>query len=391
MGRRVLQVAVCGAGPAGLSAAMLLRRLGHHVSLFDQFVEPRAVGSGLILQPTGLAVLDALGLGQRMRQLGQRIDRLAGRLCGTGRLVLDIRYDSLGEDRGYAVHRAALFNVLSEGLAAEGGAIIPESRITGLDGRSLLIGQRREGPFDLIVDALGARSPLIPFAAAPDYRRALPYGAVWASLPWPEAPFDPHALVQRYAGARVMIGVLPIGRTREGEPPQAAFFWSLKPRDHAAWAAAGLDPWKAEVRRLWPETEPLLAAITSPSQLTLAAYDHRALALPFGPGIAFIGDSAHATSPQLGQGANMALLDAAALAEAVAGHAEVPDMLAAYARKRRFHVRLYQALSRIFTPFYQSDSTLLPALRDLMIPVMSRPRVLQRLLATVVAGRLGLP
>ena len=55
--------------------------------------------------------------------------------------------------------------------------------------------------------------------------------------------------------------------------------------------------------------------------MTLARYAHHTLQVPAGDGIAFIGDSAHSTSPQLGQGANMALLDAAALAVALANGA----------------------------------------------------------------------
>ena len=44
----------------------------------------------------------------------------------------------------------------------------------------------------------------------------------------------------------------------------------------------------------------------------------------------------------------------------------------AYARLRRLHVRLYQALSVVFTPFYQSDSLLLPLIRDQFVAPLSR-------------------
>lgn len=390
MGRPPLDIAVCGAGPAGLSAAIALLRAGHRVSLFDRFERPQPVGSGLILQPTGLAVLDEFGLGQRMRRLGQRIDRMSGRLCNGQRKVLDINYAALGEARGLAVHRAALFNVLAQGLAEQGGAIRCGRRVTGVEGRMVLFEDGREGPFDLIVDALGARSPLLYHAAGPDRRSPLAYGAIWASLPWPDRPFDPHTLEQRYARASVMIGVLPIGRTSEEDKPQTAFFWSLRTRDYAAWRAAGLGPWKERVLSLWPETEPLVSAIAAPEQMTLAAYEHHTLAVPYGPHLAFIGDSAHATSPQLGQGANMALLDSATLAESLRENKDLPSALVTYARKRRFHVRLYQALSRVFTPFYQSDSAVLPAVRDLLIPALSWPAPVQRLLAGLVAGHWGL-
>jgi salicylate hydroxylase len=187
-----------------------------------------------------------------------------------------------------------------------------------------------------------------------------------------------------------MIGVLPIGCQREGAEQQAAFFWSLKAADFARWQAEGLEAWRNNVRRQWPETDGLLNTITDASQMVLASYDHHTLSLPFGQRLAFIGDSAHATSPQLGQGANMALLDIFALTTALEENADLPMALEAYARKRVFHVKLYQGLSRMFTPFYQSDSLLLPMVRDHLMAGLSRLPLAQRLLASIVSGRFGL-
>jgi salicylate hydroxylase len=386
-----LHIAVCGAGPAGLSAALALKAHGHRITIFDQFEAPKPLGSGLVLQPTGLAVLDWLGVGERIRSLGSRIDRLYGKACGSGRVVLDVRYDALGPLRGLAVHRAALFNVLHDAVKAAGIEIETASPVRGLDGTVVALSeQRRAGPFDLVIDALGSRSPLISHACGPDYQTGLSYGAIWASLPWPGSPFDPNALEQRYDKASVMLGVLPIGRQVEGAPQQTAFFWSLKTEDFAAWKSAGLDHWKLLVTRHWPECAPLVAAISDPSQMVLASYHHHTLSLPFGDRLAFIGDSAHATSPQLGQGANMALLDVRALTHALAEHNDLPDALMAYAQNRRFHVKLYQAMSRVFTPFYQSDSSLLPAVRDYLVSGISRIGPAQRVLASIVSGRFGL-
>ena len=160
--------------------------------------------------------------------------------------------------------------------------------------------------------------------------------------------------------------------------------------DFAAWHVAGLEKWKARVRSLWPETAELLDTIVSPEQMVLARYDHHTLALPYGEKLAFIGDSAHATSPQLGQGANMALLDVMALTQALQESTNLPAAMDSYAKKRRFHVKLYQGLSRVFTPFYQSDSLALPLARDHLVAGLSRISVAQRLLANIVSGKLGL-
>ena len=203
-----LHTAICGAGPAGLSAALALNAQGHRITLFDQFETPKPLGSGLILQPTGLSVLDWLGVGPRIRSLGSRIDRLPG--------------------------KGLWFWPGRAGCALRG------------------VGR----------------------------------------LAWPGAAFDPHGK------ASVMLGVLPI---------------------------------------------------------------------------------------------NMALLDVSALAFALKEHADLRDALSAYAKARRFHVKLYQAMSRLFTPFYQSDSDLLPLARDYLAANLSRIGPVRKLLAQIVAGRLGLP
>ena len=57
-----LNIAIAGAGIGGLAAATLLARAGHSVRVFDQFDAPKPIGSGLMLQKTGLAVLAQLGL-----------------------------------------------------------------------------------------------------------------------------------------------------------------------------------------------------------------------------------------------------------------------------------------------------------------------------------------
>src|SRR4029079_15431955 len=57
-----VRVVVVGSGIAGLGAALVLRRRGDEVLLLERAAEIRAVGSGLLLQPPGLAVLGRLGL-----------------------------------------------------------------------------------------------------------------------------------------------------------------------------------------------------------------------------------------------------------------------------------------------------------------------------------------
>ena len=382
-------VAIAGAGPAGLAAALLLHRAGHRVTVFERFAKPQSIGSGLMLQPTGLAVLSELGLAVEILALGRRIDRLFGRVAPSTRIVLDVRYRALGSDAfGLAVHRAALFDPLFNAVKQDGIPIETSCDITGLaydgDGRPSLVagGARTFGAFDLVVDAMGVRSPLAPVNS----RRDLAYGALWTTLPWPPGIFDEHALEQRYRKASIMVGVLPIGRRPGSQTDETAFFWSIKPANYDAWRAAGLDAWKNDVRALWPQTAALLDAIVDPEQMTLARYSHHTLARPYAKRLAIVGDAAHAASPQLGQGANMALLDARALALALRDNEDVDAALRRYAALRRWHVHFYQYLSAMFTPFYQSDSAILPLLRDWLVAPATRAPLARNFIAGVVAG-----
>jgi len=384
------EIAIAGAGPAGLAAALYLKRAGHKVAVFERFEEPKPVGSGLILQPTGLTVLADLGLLDEILALGSRIDRLHGADAKSGRTVLDVRYDSRrGRRFGVAVHRAALFGVLYRAAKRETVPIETNIEIDALDtgDRSTLTcaNGKRLGPFDLVVDASGARSRLRRCLGDPAVPRPLAYGAFWASLGWREG-FNERALLQRYDKASVMVGVLPIGRPEAGAESMAAFFWSLKPADEEKVRAEGLEAWKARVVSVWPDCEGFTSQIDSFDQLSLARYGHHTMTLPAGRGLAVIGDAAHSTSPQFGQGANMALLDAAALGNALARKSSVEEALESYARSRRWHVRVFQALSLSLTPFYQSDSTALPFVRDRLVAALARVPPGPQFLSTMVAG-----
>jgi 2-polyprenyl-6-methoxyphenol hydroxylase-like FAD-dependent oxidoreductase len=243
------------------------------------------------------------------------------------------------------------------------------------------------GPFDLVVDALGVRSPL---SSRP--RTSLAYGALWATLPWRDGlGFEKDALAQKYRQARQMVGVMPSGRLTESDPETLTYFWSIRADQHATWKQASLEAWKREAIELWPETAPLLDEIQSHDQLTFARYDHRTHAPVVNQRLVHVGDSWHAASPQLGQGANMALLDAYALARALGQPDALDRQLRHYKAMRAGHVRLFQMMSWLFTPVYQSDSAVLAWLRDWLAAPLSRVPPAPQILAAMVSGGLGSP
>lgn len=385
-----LEIAIAGAGIGGLAAAALLAGDGHHVVVFDQFAKPLPVGSGLVIQPVGQDVLAEIGALDDAVATGRPIRRMLGHEADSGRPVLDVVYRrGAGVAFGLAIHRAALFNALHAAVVRLGIQIVPNAEVTEASaGQLTLADGRREGPFDLVIDASGASSQLSPLIA-----RALPYGAIWGTVDWPtDTTLPTDELSQMYRRADRMIGAMPIGTPDLDDKQKAAIFWSLRADGHAAWLAAGLDAWKDEARNLWPAFAPFLDQITNPAQMTMARYSHGTLRKPYGNRLAIIGDAAHRASPQLGQGANMALLDALALRQALRV-AQGTAALKLYAKARRWHVRSYQTMSRMFTPQYQSDSRILPILRDrVLFPLSTIPPIpwfLTRLVSGTMLPPLG--
>ena len=387
-----LDVAIAGCGPGGLAAALFLHRAGHRVTVYERFERPQPVGSGLMIQPTGRAVLDALGLGAALRQLAAPIRGLHGLSVPSGRRALAMTYAAIDPAMtGYGVHRSLLFDLLFDAVRQAGMAIETARPIVG---SALASGTQRSlvfqdgsvsPPHDLVVDAMGSRSPLSTRS------RDLAFGALWTTL---DRVAIPHALPdwldQRYRRAEQMAGVMPLGRSSPGGRDSVAYFWSVRQADLNRWTADGLEAWRRDALALWPESGPLLEQVRDPSQFVFASYQHRTLANPVAPALAHLGDAWHATSPQLGQGANMALLDAWALGRALAVAPAVSHALAVYWRRRRGYVRLYQLMSRVFTPVFQSESRILPLLRDLLMAPLDRIPLVRTIAARIVAGQLWL-
>ncbi|MEL1250869.1 FAD-dependent oxidoreductase [Aurantiacibacter gilvus] len=384
---RRLDIAIAGCGIAGLAAALLLHRQGHAVTLYERFEAPQPVGSGLMIQPTGLAVLAQLGLAEEVVAAGAQVDALLG-LNTEGERVLEASYADLSMPQafGLGIHRASLFGALYDAVQAEGIAIHTGHAAAGSDlhgeGRRIVFADGSQSPvYDLVIDAAGLGSTLVPKPA-----EWLPFGALWATIDWPAGgPFDRRLLEQRYARAEQMAGLLPLG---EGK---AAFFWSLKGADHEGWQESGMAAWRTRVCQLWPACEVAVGQLQEQEQLTFARYAHRTTRNPVGERIVHLGDAWHAASPQLGQGANMALLDAWALSPALGGSDSLQTALAQFLHLRRDHVWLYQWLTWAFTPPFQSDSIWPAVFRDHVMAPGSRLGPFRRLKAATLSGLLGSP
>lgn len=392
-----MRIAIAGCGIAGLASAAGLARAGHDVTVYERFAEARPLGAGLLLQPSGLNALRRMGLEAEALEAGARIERLYGR-TPSGRRVMDLRYaEAKAGEYGVGIHRASLFGLLHTAALDAGVRIETGAEITGLTGTDhpgFRLADGSETPLaDLAVIADGAHSALRR-AVCPKARDKLyPWGAVWAVLEDPNGRWTKAAeLAQVYHRCEVMIGILPVGRDPQF-PDRAAsvsLFWSLRPDEEPAWRSEGPAAFRERLETYWPESADLLAE-TGLSAFSLATYRDVRCSRWHTGNVVLIGDAAHGTSPQLGQGANLALGDAVALAEAVGPGRISHAVLRQFETKQRPATRFYSWASWALTPLFQSRSGFLAFWRDLLFGPLSRLPLVRNIMAATLTGRGAMP
>lgn len=370
-----------------MTAAILLSEAGHAVTVLERFDTPQPLGAGLLIQPTGLRVLQRLGLRDDALKAGALIAGIDGR-SDLGHTVLDLRYGDLDPRlHGLGLHRGALFTLLFERLKRAPATLITGFDVASITGTSIATSDgRKMGPFDLVLVCDGAHSRLRESLAPKHIAPIYPWGCFWTTLPDPERRFA-GLLHQRFRGNRHMTGVLPVGIAPGGDDnDDVTLFWSLRVAEMKAVRARGLGPLKAEILSIWPELEPLLGALTSLDQFAEATYRDVVMSGFRREHILFLGDCAHGMSPQLGMGANLALADAATLAGALARTSSLDADIALFEQTRRRTLSLYSFVSRWLTPFYQGDLPPVGWLRDLTFgPACAFPPT-RRAMLTMLSG-----
>ena len=382
-----------GAGTAGLAVTTFLYKSGHDVTLYEKFNAPKPVGAGLLLQPTGLAVLSALGLDKKIIECGSIITQLHGKVVGSRFTTLDVKYKRFKKHYfGVGTHRGDLFSVLYQKVIEQGVKIIVSSEIDAIQSSQekyflIDVSGNKSDAYDLVVDCSGAKSHIRQKYADIKLNKPYPYGALWGMVEIKDGEnFLLDTLDQRYKNAYHMIGILPVGRNKDNNTTRAAFFWSMRHKDYPQWRSTDLAEWKNYVIYLWPEIRSLVNQFAKHDDLMLAAYSDVILRSYHTGNIVFIGDAAHCTSPQLGQGANMALVDAYILSDCLNKNDTIEKALLSYTKQRKKHVGFYQFASRGLTPFFQSDSWFFAKLRFLFCGLACRIPFTQRITSKLLCG-----
>jgi 2-polyprenyl-6-methoxyphenol hydroxylase-like FAD-dependent oxidoreductase len=180
-------------------------------------------------------------------------------------------------------------------------------------------------------------------------------------------------------------GHLPLG-------DDIVYFWAAAHVAAAADAVSRRDlgAFRQEWRRVLPAAADLLESVSSFDDLLLNTVRRVDCRRWFSGRLVLLGDAAHAMPPNLGQGANSALVDAVVLAEELASAASVKNALVAYDKRRRPLARRVQKAATMLQRLCGIERVTALRARDALLGGLARfPRLSEEAIRRALAADVG--
>jgi FAD-dependent urate hydroxylase len=333
-----LKAIVIGAGMGGLTTGLTLRQAGFSVEIYDRVSELRPAGAAISLWSNGVKVLNRLGLGKEIASIGGQMERMAY-YSHTGELLTDFSLSPLIEQVGqrpYPVSRTALQTMLLQAFGPDRIQLNAKCIAVEQDATSATAifenGHRATG--DLVVGADGTHSAIRQYVVGhPVERRYVGY-VNWNGLVPVSDDLAPKTSWTLYVGEGKRASLMPIADDR--------FYFFLDvplpkgmestPETYRKELFSHFKGWANPVQSLIQQLDP-----NATNRVEI--HDIEPLQTLVKGRVALLGDAAHGTAPDLGQGGCQAMEDAWVLANYLATtNLSVTDALLRYESARKDRV-----------------------------------------------------
>ncbi len=335
-----LQIAIIGAGPAGLTLARLLQMQGYSPTVFEREISPleRAQGGSLDLHPgSGLRAVHLAGLDTQFQAIARYEDQGLRILDKMGTVLLEESEDA--EHARPEVDRTELRAMLLDSLApgsTQWASPLDRVHPTGSGTHTLLFEDGQTATFDLVVGADGTWSRVRPLLS--------PASPMYAGETYIELGIDDvdrqHPTVAQLVGRGTLLAAtgekgLITQRNAHGHI-RVYVVLRANAEDITAFGIVDVHPdlVRAQLLKLFAGWHPDLLEIIQVCNDSVAI--RPLYMLPIGhswdasPGVTLVGDAAHLMPPSAGQGVNQAMQDAVELAEAIGKYATLEDVIRTY-------------------------------------------------------------